>query len=140
MVLWVVLSIVALGVVGALLVRSPFVNRPIARFLAKRHHARAQLAVADYVSGRVELDSAARRLSEAMNRASLYEAASIEPGAGSRAEIQQLGTPGSSADNEKIWELYQRATYLQMGPERYRQMQDWLQQQRDVKRERPEEP
>lgn len=126
-----VVAAAALGLVVLLLFlrRAP---RLLFGYLQNRSMTALRALVADYVAGRIALDPAATRFNGIMDQIGRYSffASRLAPGTAS-IEALTLAPPGVQEDDPRIQELWERGTLVRFGPERYRQMQEWLRQRRE---------
>src|SRR6266566_2102231 len=103
-----------------------------ARLISKWYLRKARRIVARFLDGRTSLDDAAREVWPALDRYGFYHHLSVKLPLGSSASLEafSLAPDGSFAPNERIDKLVQRSWELGMGPDRYKQMQAFLNERR----------
>jgi len=129
------LAIVALIAAAAVatLVLVRFGLPAVLRYLERRSIAAWRVLVAEYIAGRVSLDSAAAKFNEIEYRVHRYGvlAMRLRPGGPSYLRSVPLTPPGCRDDDPRLHALTERASLLHFGPERFAEIRASLRKQRD---------
>jgi hypothetical protein len=93
------------------------------RLLSHRNLSAIRAVTRDYVQGVVSLEAGAAHLKSLLDKESRYAQWLEGPTGASRAEITSLAPEGVRPDDPRIAVLWDRASELFHGPERYQQIQ-----------------
>jgi len=106
----------------------------IIRYLQARTLAAWRALVAEYLAGRISLDTAAAKYNQIEARFHRYgfRAMDLRPGGPSYLRSISLAPPGYRVDDPRLDALVEHASFLHFGPQRYAEIRAWGRRQREA--------